>query len=251
MDVIGYIGDVHAHFYIAVGQTAHRKRIVEILGVGGIDREGRNAAEIPPGGDFVCGQLGRDFVGFLLHLFGIGIRKVVFGQDRMHFGVVVTRSTQYVDNLTRGIFHRVGPFGDPYQHFLTVFCSLQVAQRNEYVGRELAAVHFHECETVRQFQYAHVFFVRMFEYLDYLSFGVHLFFCLAGDRYLYAVAVQHMAGVPRVYIDIFVQAFDCPFIEQGPDDAAHFVFFISCHCAGGGDQVLNGIALVRQGAEQL
>lgn len=60
--------------------------------------------EIPPGGDFVCGQLGRDFVGFLLHLFGIGIRKVVFGQDRMHFGVVVTRSTQYVDNLTRGIF---------------------------------------------------------------------------------------------------------------------------------------------------
>lgn len=135
--------------------------------------------EIPPGGDFVCGQLGRDFVGFLLHLFGIGIGKVVFGQDRMHFGVVVTRSTQYVDNLTRGIFHRVGPFGDPYQHFLDRLLApfRSRSGMNTSVGN-LAAVHFHECETVRQFQYAHVFFVRMFEYLDYLSFGVHLFFAL-------------------------------------------------------------------------
>ena len=77
MDRIGYIGEVHAHCDMGVGQTGHRKRIVEILGVGGVDREGRNAAEIPPGGDFVCGQLGRDFVGFLLHLFGIGIGKVL------------------------------------------------------------------------------------------------------------------------------------------------------------------------------
>ena len=82
--VMGHVGDVHAHFPDAVLYFAHRQRVVEVLGVRGIDREGRDTPEVAPLGDLFGRDAGVDGLGGLLDFGFEAVGKLVFRQDRVH-----------------------------------------------------------------------------------------------------------------------------------------------------------------------
>ena len=67
----------------------------------------------------------------------------------MHFGVVVTRCAEYIDNLPDRIFHGVGPIVDFDQYFLTVLGPVQIPQRNEHIVWKFAVIDIDECVVVR------------------------------------------------------------------------------------------------------
>ena len=68
--VVGHVGDVHADLPHALLHLADRERVVEVLGVGGIDREGGHVAEIATLGVIGLGDAAVDRLGGSLHLLG-------------------------------------------------------------------------------------------------------------------------------------------------------------------------------------
>ena len=74
--------------------------------------------KIPTGRDLLFRDRIRQLVGHSFDLFGIAVRQIVFGQDGMHFGVVVTGRPQNIDDFALGVFQISGQS----VIFTTTFC---------------------------------------------------------------------------------------------------------------------------------
>ena len=109
--VVGNVGYVHAHFPQAVVEAAYGQRVVEVLGVAGVDGAGEHVAEV-----FALGHVvGRYFAAYLLgrvfHGFRILVGQAVLGEDGVHFHVVVARWAEHVGHFANHVaVVGVGPF---------------------------------------------------------------------------------------------------------------------------------------------
>ena len=117
---MGHVGDMHAHFPDAVLYFAHRQRVVEVLGVRRVDREGRDTPEVAPLGDLFGRDAGVDGLGGLLDFGFEAVGKLVFRQDRVHLRVVVARHAQPFDQFARGALAPGLPVHDAHHDLLAV-----------------------------------------------------------------------------------------------------------------------------------
>ena len=119
-DIMGDVGDVYADLPDAVLDLAHRECVVEILGVGGVDGEGRHLAEVAAPGDFAGRDVPVDGCGGLLDLGFEAVGEVVFGQDGVHLGIVVPGDSEAFDELPDGAFASGLPVDDAHDDLLAV-----------------------------------------------------------------------------------------------------------------------------------
>ena len=66
-----HVGNVHTYFPQSVVELAHRKCIIEVLGILGVDGAGIYIPEVLTLGDVSLGDLRRNLVGSLLHVLRI------------------------------------------------------------------------------------------------------------------------------------------------------------------------------------
>ena len=205
--VVRHVGDMHADFPYALPDLAYRKRVVEVLGVGRVDREGRHIAEIAAPGDL----FGRNpAVDTLRRLFDLGLEAVgqfVFGQDGVHLGVVVARHAQALDQLAHGALAPLGPVG--YAHddlFAVLHVGVQPFGEVD-VHRHTARVGAYEYLVRPYFGDADIGFAAAFD--DACDLALHLPVAAAvHDDHLHAVAVQGVGRVALVDEDIFLLTLD-------------------------------------------
>ena len=133
LDVMRYVGDVHAHFPQPASQAADGQGVVEVLGVLGVDGEGGDVAEVLATGYFLGGDFVGNLVGRCLHVFRIIIRQAKLCQDGVHFCVVFPRPSQDIYHLSNGVFRLVWPFDDFHYGFVSALAAFQLVFGDEYV----------------------------------------------------------------------------------------------------------------------
>ena len=204
---MGYIGNMHTHFKVPVGQPPNGERIVKILRIGRIDRKGRHLTHIA-----ACRNLLRsNIIGYLirlaLHLFRVAVRQIIFGQDRVHFGIVVAGCPEHIHDFTFGALHRIGPSHDPHQYFLTLFRSVQTPLGDKNIVRHFTVVDPHESKIIGHLDNSHISLRRTLHDPDHFSFGVSrtAFTC---NCHLDPVTMQRVSGPRFIHEDILVHTFD-------------------------------------------
>ena len=120
LDVVGDVGDMDADFPDAVLDFTHRESVVEVLGVGRVDGEGRHLAEVAALGDLAGRDTTVDRLGSLLDLGFEAVGEFVFGQNGVHFGIVVPGDAEAFDELADGAFAAGLPVGDADDDLLAV-----------------------------------------------------------------------------------------------------------------------------------
>ena len=202
----------------------------------------------------------------------------------MHFGIVVPRSAEHVDDLPFGTLHRIGPADNVDQHFLSLFRTVQRTFGNKNIVRHLTAIDMHESEIVGTFDHADVLFRRAIDHFDDLPFGISAA-PLTRNGHFHPVAVQRMSGARRIDVNILVHPFDDhvkrarrghidrsfdrfalrtaeavfslgyltdhSLPEKVVHDRAHLIFLLPGRGSGGRTQTFHRITFVRQRAEQL
>ena len=146
LHIVSYVGDMHPHLPVAVGEASYRERVVEILGILGVDCEGCHAAEILAAADLLGSYTRVDFVGSLFDGGGIFIWEAVFGQNGVNFGIVLAGSAEDIDHLAARIFHLLGPFGDFNDGLVAIFATLEFGLRDKDVAGEKFGIGLQESE---------------------------------------------------------------------------------------------------------
>ena len=109
---------MHAHFPQSVFERTYTERVVKILGVDRVDREGQRGPHIAALGDFDRVQHQRNPRRFGLHLGGEVPRKPKFLHDRVNLGLVLAAFPKDFDHLTHRGALGVGPFNKLEHHHL-------------------------------------------------------------------------------------------------------------------------------------
>ena len=137
---MGHIGDVHAHFPVSVGELAQGEGVVEVFGVGRVDGECRDAAEVFASGYFVGRDCLFDFVGQLFEFFGVTGGEAKLGENGVHLGVVLAAFAEYFHDfaLWTGVIH--GPVGEAHHDFFAFLRAVCEACRDIDAVVECAAV---------------------------------------------------------------------------------------------------------------
>ena len=115
-DVVRYVGNVNTDLKVPVVENLHRQRVVKILGIHRVDSERSNLAHIPSAFQVRFGQHGRNSLSLLLNLGRESNWQPEFGQNGMHFGIVLPGKAQYGYNLalkSPAITTRIRVFGKP------------------------------------------------------------------------------------------------------------------------------------------
>ena len=199
-DEMGDVGDVDAHFVVAVRKRAEGEGVVEVFGIGWVDGEGGDGAEVAAVFE-VFGGGGGEGVGLSRYLLGEVEREVVFGEDGEHLDVVVAWAAEPFDDFADGVVHTVGPVGHLDDDLVAVLGAVEVGERDEYIDGHGAAVADHEGKTLLELDAADETSASPLEYLDHLAFGfVHL--ALWKHHHLDGVAVECVAGVARGNLDV-------------------------------------------------
>ena len=201
---MGHVGDVDADLPYPVAELAYREGVVEVLGVGRVDGEGRRCAEIPPLGVIPGRNRSRNGCGRGFHLLVEAIGEVEFGQDGVHLGVVFTRHAQHVEQLARGTFRALGPLRDADDDLLAAREPGVAFARKVDVHRHLARIDFHEDFVRRDLCDPDVAAVAAGD--DAQDLAVELALAGgAGDDEFDPVAVERIGRVALIDIDVAVE----------------------------------------------
>ena len=111
---------MHTDLPTSLGHLADRQRVVEVLSVGRVDREGRYIAEIATLGIVLRRNLALDLLSRLDHSLVKFIGQVVLCQDCVHLGIVVATHTQHIANATLRALAAIGPIDNMYHHLLAI-----------------------------------------------------------------------------------------------------------------------------------
>lgn len=65
-----HVGNVYTHFPESVLESSYGERVVEVLGIAGVDGAGEDIAEVFPLVEVFLRHLTRDFLGNLFHVLG-------------------------------------------------------------------------------------------------------------------------------------------------------------------------------------
>ena len=192
--VVGHVGDVHADLPHAVLDFTHRQRVVEVLGVGRVHREGHDLPEVAPFGDLLARHPGVDGFGGLFDLRFEAVGQFVFREDGVHLRVVVSGHAQPLDQLAFGALAPGLPIDDADHDLLAVPDVGPGALREVDVHRHAARVGPHEDLVRADLRHAHIGLAVAFD--DAGDLALHLSVAAAVHRHdLHAVAVQ---GVGRI-----------------------------------------------------
>ena len=168
--------------------------IIKVLGVTRVYGECNHITEILTSGKCRVINLGRYLIGSSLYVLRIAVGQSVLSQDGMHLCVVLTGSTQYVNDLTNRIAVRgIGPFNNLYHGFLTVTAFLEAGERNEYVtvrlvrGNQIGELTLYLKRTYKRV-------LGAFENLGNLTLGSGMR-TLCKQHYAYAVTVHRTGRV--------------------------------------------------------
>ena len=205
--VVRHVGDMHADLPDAVPDPAHRKRVVEVLGVGRVHREGRYLPEVAACGDLLGGDAAVDGLCGLLY-FGVeAVGQLVFGQNGVHLRVVVARHAEPFDQLAHGAFAAFGPVGDADHDLFAVLHVGVLLFREVDVHRHAARVGPHEDLVRAHLGHADVGFAAAFD--DARDFAFEFPVAAAVDgHHLHAVAVQGVGRVALIDENIVLLALD-------------------------------------------
>ena len=150
------VGYMHTDLPETVLQLADRERVVEILRIGRIDREGRHPAEIATLGIILLRNLPRDGLGGTLNVGVELVRQVELRHDGMHLRVVVTLAAQTLDQHTARTVVLVAPLRYAEYHLVAVVDARAVLAREVYVHRQLARVGVYEYGLTAHLRNAHI-----------------------------------------------------------------------------------------------
>ena len=193
--IVRHIGDVYAHLHVAVFHCPEGQGIVKVLGIGGVDSERRDRAEVFPSLIVFLGGRG-DALGLLLGFGGEIEREVVLGQDGLHLHVVVAGLAQPFHHAAHGVVHPLGPVGHLHQHLLAVLRPRQIVQGDEDVDHHGAAVADHEGKAALHLNRAHKACAGTLQHFDNLPLGL-VHFALREHQHFDRVAMQCVAGIVR------------------------------------------------------
>ena len=202
-DVMRDVGNVNAHFQVSVGQGLERQSVVKILGVDGVNGQGKDAAEIAPSGNF-CRVQGLVQTGsVLLHLGRKFVGQSVLFQNGMDLGLVLAGAAQHLENLADGIELGVIPFHQLNHHHVSVVRLAQKFFGQIEIFSHPAVVCQQESMLGGNVYRTHVGGFGPFQNLHHLAL---LFGAGTGGRKkqdLHPVAVQPHAGVGVAHKNIF------------------------------------------------
>ena len=204
---MGHVGDVDAHLPYAVAYAAYRQRVVEVLGIGRVDREGGHAAEVAPAVDFLLRDAAVDGGGRLLD-FGLeAVGELVLGQNGVHLRVVVARQTQHVNQLAHGALAPERPLGDADHHLLAVLDLGILLFGQEDVHGHLARIGLDENLVGPHLRNADIGLAAPLD--DARHLALHLAAArLVGDDHLDTVAVEGVGRIALVDEDILFEPLD-------------------------------------------
>ena len=89
-----------SYFIISIFKPTERKGIVEVLCVSRVDGECQYISEVTTSLKVLSCNLLRYPVGRIRHFRLKAVWKGILGKDRMHFGVVLARLSEHVDNMS-------------------------------------------------------------------------------------------------------------------------------------------------------
>ena len=218
---MGNVCDMHSHLVIATGQLLETQGVVEVLGIRRVDCEGKGVAEVPAALEVFGSDLLGDAVGGVLDLLLEPVGQVELRQDGMHFGFVLPRHAQHVDQVPDGSRVAAVPAVHDHRH-------LHAPLRSHFGGEcgidldipgHALALHEHPGLLSDAVVDAYELLAAALDYLDYFAFAALRGLSLAGtaesSRLHFAgdgdpdkVSVERMPGFGGLYVDIVVLAFD-------------------------------------------
>jgi len=155
-DIVGNVGDMHAHFIQAVVQFFERESIVKVLGIGRVDGAGPCLAEVFALGHVLRGDFSGEFLRGILHGFRVFIGQSVLREDGVHLHIVVAALAQHVGHLAHEVtMLGVGPVGYLHESFLAVLASLELVLGNEHVVHQVVVLRHQERDVLAHAQLAH------------------------------------------------------------------------------------------------
>ncbi len=111
---------MYADLPYTVARLADRQRVVEVLGIGRVDRECGHATEVAARGALLVRYLAAHGLGGRRYLLVETVRQIVLGQNGVHLSVVIARRTQYIDDLALGQARALVPRYDAHGHLVAV-----------------------------------------------------------------------------------------------------------------------------------
>ena len=96
------ISDVDANFPVLALLT-NAQRIVEVLGVLGVDGASEDLAEVLTARYLLRSNARLNLLGGLLDMLGIVVRQTILCKDGVHLYIVVALFAQHVDDLTDNV----------------------------------------------------------------------------------------------------------------------------------------------------
>ena len=135
--IMAHIGDMHTDLPKSAVELADGERIIEVLGILGIDGAGEDIAEILTAGNLLLGDGGIDLLSSILHILGILIRQVVLREDGMHLGIVLAGLSQHIDYGANDVLMlMIRPLCDLYHCLVIGLAALQLALRDNDIMDE-------------------------------------------------------------------------------------------------------------------
>ena len=198
-----HVGNMHTNLPTTFGQLADRQRIVEVLSVGRVDREGRHIAEIATLGIVLRRDLALDLLGRLDHSIIELIGQVILRQNCVHLRVVVATHTQHIANATLRALAAVGPIDDMHHHLLAITQIGILAFRAVDIHRHLARIDLDKYLMIHHLRRTDITLRIALDDLRDLALG-HACAVLARHSNAHTVAVQRIARIAAVDIDILL-----------------------------------------------
>ncbi len=135
-----HVGNVYAHFPVAVLEFLDRDGVVEILGVFRVDGKRGHAAHVAPACNLFFGDALVDFLGGLNHLLGVFVGQTEFSEDGMDFGIVLAGHAQHIDYFAHRAVGVLRPFHNACHGLVAGLASLEFVDGYENVGSQEFAV---------------------------------------------------------------------------------------------------------------
>ena len=168
--VVGHVGDVHPDFPMAVLQLLDAQGVVEVLGVGRVDGEGGDVAEVAATGNFVLRDNLADALRFGLHFLGEFKGQTELSHDGVNLRLVATGSPEVADNLAHRLAAAVlRKLGDAHQHLVAVARLVQQVRRHKHVEVHLAVVWFNKTQGALNLDAAHHFGALALEHFHHVA----------------------------------------------------------------------------------
>ena len=131
------------HLPVTVLQPLDTERIVEVLGVLGVDGTGEHLAEVLTHSQVLLGDLTRNLVGCILHVLRIFVGQAILSEDGIHLHVVVARGTEDVNHLAdRTLVLPIRPLYDAHHGTVVGLSALHLPLGDDdVVGEDIPRSH--------------------------------------------------------------------------------------------------------------